>query len=253
LGNFLKNFLFFKIKGSGRGKSCVINEIIGIEILPTGGKGGSGVTKYPIKCVFHDQKIFDLKKFEDGKSTDVSLNNPNDKSNLISKINELNSNDLLNFEYIQVYIPKSQLKTAIFKEMKDIDIELIDMVGIPDASVKDAKKKNEKVIQNNGLFSLDGIFLVKQLSNDRFRTTPYDFNCLKKCNIFKRTKYHSSSNTPPKVMVLCNLLRNENEEERFVDLRNNSKESAQFSLKQITKKEIKNENLKKSLKNMKLI
>ena len=63
---FKKKIFFYK--GSGAGKSFTINQIIGINILPSKSGGdpsqgdliSSGCTRYPVKCTFTKDNTFSV-------------------------------------------------------------------------------------------------------------------------------------------------------------------------------------------------
>ena len=126
------------------------------------------------------------------------------------------------FDFIQIYIPKNKLNDD-FKELLD-NVELIDTIGLPDTALRNnPEQKNEKVIQQNGTFSLDGVFMVTNTLKNRCRVLPSDFIYLKRCNIFKRQPYATNIDfdSLPKIMSLCNylIIGRDEEEEEFEKIR----------------------------------
>lgn len=177
--------------------------MIGINLLTskTGGASAhqansSGCTQYPVKLKFEtdtSSKKYKVEVEVQGKKKCKS-NSYSTKEEVFARLNELNLEKKNEVCYIVVKIPhNAQNERNGFLK----NVELIDMIGVPDKDLKEtAHKRNLFAIQQG----LDIALIVKRDSNQRGTINPNDLNDLEDSDIFKRT-FQASNLYLPKMVA----------------------------------------------------
>ena len=240
----------------------MINQLLSISILitKTGGitseSNAEGGTKYPVKCVFENIQKFRIKTAKHEQLTNITkisekyeIENENEVKDKLSLLNNSKHNE---YDYIVIEIPEKFLnvKNQFLKR-----VSLIDMIGVPDPTLKKlAHERNLIAIRNE---NLDVVFLVKRDGNDRGFVNAENLINLNDSDIFKRT-FKTNFIFPPKLVSVwafnmdkINEINSDTTRDLNVNFYNSEKQQYQnhlhLSLLRISKKKTSQENENKLL------
>ena len=215
--------------GKGCGKSTQINDMLGMQLLPTSADCGTGCTQFPIKCSFHNGKKFEISYSVDRK--DKLSNNTLMYENLAmtaDRLKKLNNDASISskIEDVHVSIPMHQMRAESAHCLPRV--VLIDMIGVPDRSIENAYLKNSKAFAET---SLDCVFIVKNVNIDRGEITPSDIEELDKCKVFEES--FNIENTYLKYVPQISLLYYTGEVVDEPKMRNYFTSSIKYSLSEV--------------------
>jgi adenylate kinase family enzyme len=201
--NSSKTIRLAVIGDSGSGKSTLINYMITnvflCEFPSLVSSSEQTGTKIPIIYSFCEENHITITPVGESLLYDVKESTPyifetkkqKEITNLLNKWNK----EYKTIDYIRFAYPKAMLKNSILAPIKT-PIEIIDLIGGPD----ELFFNKNKFCLNKLNQEIDAIFLVKRLSNNRWRCTTNDINSMYESGLFDR---YNKFQTPK--LVLCRI------------------------------------------------